>query len=100
MKEERRGRNRYAVKCPVLMVTSRGIQKGETGNLSGTGACIRCRDPLRPGDDFFLEIEFPNEFSLRIPAYVVWTSEPAPDDETMLSRMGVRFRWELKRWQD
>jgi hypothetical protein len=83
-----------------LIVTSRGIHKGETRNLSGTGACICSRHPLRPKDDFSPEIAFPNEFPLHIPAYVVWTSEPAPDDETMLARMGVCFKWELKRWQD
>ncbi len=100
MKEERRGRNRYAVRCSVLMVTSGGIQKGEIRNLSGTGACIRCRHPLRPKDDFSLEIEFPNGSSFHLPAYVVWRSEPAADDETMLSTMGVRFKWELQPWQD
>lgn len=99
MNEERRGRNRYAVRCPVLIVTSRGKHEGETRDLSGTGACIGCRHLLRPEDDCFLEIEFPDGSFFHIPAHVVWTSQPAPDDETMLARMGVRFQWELKQWQ-
>jgi hypothetical protein len=95
MSVERRGRIRYEVRYSVLVIASRGIQKGETENLSGSGACIRCRHPLGPEEDLFLEIEFPTGGpALQVPAQVVWTGEADPDDEAKPPRMGVRFNWE------
>jgi len=95
MSRERRERVRYDVRFSVLIIAPGRIQKGETENLSGTGACIRCRQPLRPKDDLFIEIEFPTGGpAFQIPAQVVWTSEADPDDEAKTPRMGVRFRLE------
>jgi hypothetical protein len=95
MSIERRGRIRYEVRYSVLVIASRGIQKGQTENLSGTGACICCPHGLRPKEDFFLEIEFPTGGpAFQVPAQVVWTSDVGPDGEAKPPRMGVRFTWE------
>ncbi len=93
MEKDRRKRTRYDVRYPVLIIASRSTQKGVTWNLSETGACVRCRSPLKPKDKFILDIEFPAGPLFQVPAQVVWSIEPDRLDETNPPQMGVRFLW-------
>jgi len=93
MGEDRRKRTRYDVRYPVLIMTPRSTEKGVTRNLSGTGACICCGSPLKPSDNFILDIEFPTGTPFQLPAQVIWSTEPASFDETNPPQMGVRFLW-------
>ena len=56
--EDRRSSGRYGTTYPVTMITSQGIKKGETKNVSANGAFIACEDPLDPRDRVCLCIEF------------------------------------------
>jgi len=93
MEEEKRERIRYDVRYSVLMTTPSGSEKGVTRNVSGTGACICCRHPLKPTETFLLDIEFPGGPPFQVPAQVVWTQKPDPRDKVKASRMGVRFMY-------
>ncbi|UCG11001.1 MAG: PilZ domain-containing protein [Deltaproteobacteria bacterium] len=91
--EERRARTRFTVRCPVTVITSDGTIQGETKDLSGDGAFIRCQKPPTPKEILPLIIELPDGFPLDVSAEVVWSNASGPDDEKAPRGMGVRFLW-------
>ena len=93
MAEEKRERIRYDVRYAVLLKTPRGTGRGVTRNLSGTGACICCRHPLKPNETFVLDIEFPGGPPFQVPAQVIWVQRPDPRDRAKAPMMGVRFMY-------
>ncbi len=74
------------------MVTSQNTLVGQTSNFSGDGAFIFCQQPLEPEEIFDLSIRFPDGFFMEVPAEVVWSRNPGPDDKRPCG-MGVRFLW-------
>jgi hypothetical protein len=93
MAEEKRERVRYDVRYAVLLKTARGTERGVTRNLSGTGACICCRQLLKPKETFFLDIEFPSGPPFQVPAQVVWVQRPDSRGKAKAPMMGVRFMY-------
>jgi hypothetical protein len=93
MAEERRKRMRYEVNYPTVMLTSHGVFKGETRNLSQHGALIQCRHPLAVNEKIRLIIELPLDAPLDVPAHVVWSKTADPDADGLPQRVGVRFTW-------
>jgi hypothetical protein len=91
MQEKRRKFMRHLIECPVRMVTSHGTLSGQARNLSGDGALICCKQPLKPRENMDLTIEFSDGFSLEVPSEVVWSYETNANDEKSLYKMGVRF---------
>ena len=83
---------RHHLRYPVSMVTSQGTMSGESKNLSGDGALIRCRQPLSPREGIKLTVKFPDGFSMVVPSEVVWSYKTNGKDEKTLYNMGVRFR--------
>lgn len=91
MQEERRKFIRHLLECPVTVVTSQGSISGKARNLSGDGALICCKQPLKPRESIDLTIKFSDGFSLEVPSEVVWSYETNANDEKSLHKMGVRF---------
>lgn len=93
MEKDRRRQIRHHLECPVTIVTSEGTMSGQTSNLSGEGALILCRQPLKPRENLGLSIKFPDGSFTEVPSRVVWSCMPEPGDEKSLCGMGVRFLW-------
>ena len=91
MQEERRKFIRHLLECPVTVITSQGTMSGRARNLSGDGALICCKQPLKPKENMDLTIKFSDGFSLEVPSEVVWSYKTNAGDEKSLYKMGVRF---------
>jgi hypothetical protein len=86
-----RGQPRAKVRWPVLIQTTRGSIKGETQNISASGAFIFCQDPSRLEDNFQMTINVPHRQALSLMAKVVWKTVASLNDEASGSGIGVQF---------
>jgi Tfp pilus assembly protein PilZ len=93
MKLDRRKRVRYDVNYPAVMLTSHGVFKGRTKNLSQHGALIRCQHLLEVNEKLRLVIELPLDPPLEVPAHVVWCKTTDSGGDGMPQQMGIRFTW-------
>ena len=91
MQEERRKFIRHLLECPVTVITTQGTMSGRARNLSGDGALICCKHPLKPKENMDLSIKFSDGFSLEVPSEVVWSYKTNAGDEKSLYKIGVRF---------
>jgi hypothetical protein len=91
MQEKRRKFMRHLIECPVTVITSRGVISGQARNLSGDGALICCKQPLKPKENMDLTIKFSDGFSLEVPSEVVWSYKTNTGDDKSLYKIGVRF---------
>ena len=86
-----RGQPRAKVRWPVLIQTTSGSIKGETQNISASGAFIFCQDPPSLEDNFQMTINVPHRQALSLMAKVVWKTVISLNDEAPGSGIGVQF---------
>ena len=86
-----RGQPRAKVRWPVLIQTASGSIKGETQNISASGAFIFCQDPSSLEDNFQMTINVPHRQALSLMAKVVWKTVASLNDEAPGSGIGVQF---------
>ena len=86
-----RGQPRAKIKWPVLIQTTSGLIRGETQNISTSGAFVFCRDPSGLEDNFQMIIKIPHRQSLSISAKVIWKTVATLDDNSSVSGIGVQF---------
>ena len=83
---------RAQIQWPVTIKTSDGLQEVMTRIISSKGAFMRCRNPLRPHEDFILSIDGPLLHShITVGAEVVRSNTDSPGDNVMPQGMGVQF---------
>ena len=86
-----RGQPRVKVRWPVLIKTTSGSIRGETQNISASGAFIFCQDPSILEDYFQVTINVPHRQKLCLMAKVVWKTVTSLNDEVPGSGIGVQF---------
>lgn len=86
-----RGQPRAKIKWPVLIETTGGSVKGETQNISTSGAFVYCQDLIGIEDRFQLIIKVSHFQSLRISAKIIWKTVATMKDKTPGSGIGVQF---------
>jgi Tfp pilus assembly protein PilZ len=91
MATERRTPTRVRLKCPVVIITDRGVVVAETRDISNEGAFISCDLPLSPKEKLRLFIMAPDQRPFEVPAEVAWSTPDRSTPNSMSSGMGVRF---------
>ncbi len=89
--EEERKDNRSDILWTVSIETPNGITMAETKDLSPSGAFIKCRGPLLPGEKFCLIIETPSKGTISLKSEVIWSNTNMPEDKIVIRGMGIRF---------
>ena len=89
--EGKRIKERARIVWPVSVETNKGIIKAETKDLSGSGAFIKCSQPLLPGEQFVLNIEIPSKGPVSLKSEVVWSNGNLPMEKVVIRGMGIRF---------
>ncbi len=88
---EKRDNKRHKIAWSVSLETAMGIIKAETKDLSRSGAFVKCRTPLMPGERFCLTIDIPAKDPISLKSIVVWSNGNIPEEKVVNRGMGVRF---------
>ena len=100
---ERRKLPRIEVRLPITIFSKKGLVRGETRNITTTGAYILCSEQLQQDETYMMRIKLAKH-SLTVDAQMIWAS-PEPKEKDAFSKgMGVFFakinREDLKRLAD
>ena len=89
--EEERKEQRVVIRWPVSIKTVIRNIRAETKELNRSGAFIKCREPLLPGEEFYLFIETPYKGVILLKSKVVWSNCNTPEEKVVTRGMGIRF---------
>ncbi|MEJ2726677.1 MAG: PilZ domain-containing protein [Deltaproteobacteria bacterium] len=100
---ERRKLPRIEARLPVTIFSKKGLVRGETRNITTTGAYILCSEQLQQDEIYRMRITFAKG-SLTIDAQMMWASPESKDKGPFSRGAGVFFakinREDLKRLAD
>ena len=85
---EKRKLPRLNVRWPVTLHSPTGTVKGETKNISATGACIECHTLLRVNEACWMEINIPQR-PVAVMGTVIWSNLVINRSEKEVSYAGL-----------
>lgn len=91
MKRERRRDSRIHIDWVAVVRDNTGSSVAELEDISASGAFIRCEKPLRPKEQFKLQVVVPNRHPLSANAEVAWLHVSCENKELPSCGMGIRF---------